>query len=46
MIETVSSTRIITVRVKWKDVRPSAEKADMTKKYQEFYVTMSCRRFM
>jgi prepilin-type N-terminal cleavage/methylation domain-containing protein len=46
MAETVNSTRIITVRVKWKDVRPSAEKVDMTKKYQEFFVTMSCRRFI
>lgn len=45
MIETVGTTRVITVRVKWKDVRPSVEKVDMTKKYQEFFVTMSCRRF-
>jgi type II secretory pathway pseudopilin PulG len=35
---------VISVRVKWKDVRPTAEKSDMTKKYQEFNVTMSCRR--
>jgi Tfp pilus assembly protein PilV len=33
MAETVNSTRIITVQVKWKDVRPSAEKADMIRKY-------------
>lgn len=47
MVESgLGSSWIITVQVRWKDVRPSNEQSDMTKKYQEFNVTMSCRRYI
>lgn len=32
---------VISVRVRWQDARPTA---DSTKRYQEFNVTMTCRR--